>query len=139
MALHTGAPVRRFRERGLALIRDTHGRDLRSVYSGLGETTGRHIGLTVEQFIGIVLHPARLGIQLGELLLRHLNNTEGSLSVSQIADMLDDNGRKNVIRALNLLEKAGTAGLLRGMRRTPRLRIRPCFLYEECRLRRDSG
>lgn len=66
-------------ERGLALIRDTHGRDLRSVYSGLGETTGRYIGLTVEQFIGIVLHPARLGIQLGELLLRHLNNVAATI------------------------------------------------------------
>lgn len=40
------------------------------------------------------------------LLLRHLNNSEGSLSVTQIADILDDT-EKDVIRALNYWKKQG--------------------------------
>ena len=40
------------------------------------------------------------------LLLRHLNNPDGSLSVSQIADILDDT-EKDVIRALNYWKKRG--------------------------------
>ena len=72
------------------------------------------------------------------LLLRHMNEPSGMLSVSEIADKLECT-EKDVVRALNYWKKQGLLDYWRGMRRTPRLRIRPCLLYEECRLRRDSG
>jgi hypothetical protein len=55
---------------GFPLIRDAHGGDVGRSQSGLAERFGRGVQLGGPDLRRIVFHPARLGKNLAELLLR---------------------------------------------------------------------
>ena len=72
-----GGPVPH--QRGLALVGDADGGDVRRRQAGLGERLARGGELRREDLLRIVLHPAGLRIDLAELALRHRDDAASSV------------------------------------------------------------